>query len=273
MIHYHTSPIATANSGPGYDPNTPAPGGLVAHVLFDAPSRMNAMNRAMWHELRRIFTQILPENTDVRCVVLAGSAGHFCAGGDISEYPEFRFDSEKLRFFHEEEVAPALHAILQCDVPVIAHIEGSCMGAGLEIACCSDIRIAHPDSRFGAPIAKLGFPMALQELAIVLAAAGPATVRAMLLEAAILDAQTLLQRGFLHAVVDDVAQTVRDKTQRIGRLAPQSLRLNKQALRLLQNNPSGPALTTYLASAYDYADSAEHREGISAFIAKRPPLF
>src|SRR4051812_8667477 len=115
--------------------------GPVAFVTLSHPGRLNAMSRQMWRELRAVFERI-HASAEWRCVVLCGEAGAFCAGGDISEYPEFRFDEAALHDFHESDVWGGLHAILACDVPVVAQLEGACMGAGMEIASCCDIRIA-----------------------------------------------------------------------------------------------------------------------------------
>ncbi|WP_296491423.1 enoyl-CoA hydratase/isomerase family protein [Rhodoferax sp.] len=242
----------------------------VAHVTLSYPRRFNAMSRAMWRDLRSAFERI-QGMTDVRCVLVAGDGAHFCAGGDISEYTSFRFHEAALREFHEVEVWGALSAMLACDVPLVAQIEGNCMGAGVEIASCCDIRLAAESARFGAPIARLGFPMAPREAALVAREAGLATSRQMLLEAAVFSAPDMLQRGFLSRVVADVdvSAVAQATVRRISELAPQAARLNKQTLRAL-NHGQLPGL---LATAYDYADSAEQREGISAFLEKRPPRF
>jgi enoyl-CoA hydratase len=281
--------------------------GAVATITLCNPARRNAMTRSMWRALRSVaeslnryehssdLTTAHGDLQPIRCVIVQGEAGHFCAGGDISEYPEFRFNAASLQAFHESDVAPALHALLACDMPVIAQIEGHCMGGGLEIAACCDIRIAGQGAMFGAPIAKLGMPMAPQELAIVLRAAGEATVREMLLEARSLEAQQMLQRGFVQRVVADsaVAQEAQATAQRICTLSPQAARLNKQALRqfymknkalshmdIAQAAMDNVATSAFQAGhdagqtdAYAYANSPEHVEGISAFLAKRPPQF
>ncbi|WP_137916846.1 enoyl-CoA hydratase-related protein [Hydrogenophaga sp. 2FB] len=243
----------------------------LARVTLSNPAKFNAMSRAMWRELKAVFTE-LQGRTDLRCVTVAGKGGHFCAGGDIAEYPGFRFDAEHLRDFHENDVWGGLSAMLACDLPVLAQIEGNCMGAGVEIASCCDIRVAAAGSRFGAPIARLGFPMAPREAQLVAREAGLATAREMLLEAAVLEAGEMKTRGFLHAVLPDaeVAADVLARAQRIARLAPQAARLNKQTLRALG---AGQPVETVVASAYDYADQAEHREGIDAFLTKRQPTF
>ena len=243
----------------------------IARVTLSNPAKFNAMSRAMWRELRQVFTE-LQQRSDVRVVVVVGEGGHFCAGGDIAEYTDFRFHPECLRDFHENDVWGGLSALLACDLPVIAQIEGNCMGAGVEIASCCDIRLAGQGARFGAPIAKLGFPMAPREAELVAREVGLATARQMLLEAAVLDAPTLLARGFLHTVLHDadVPAEAQQRALRITRLAPQAARLNKQTLRALAGGQGAEAL---VPTAYDYADSAEHREGIAAFLAKRAPNF
>ena len=249
--------------------------GPVARVTLSHPGKLDAMSRAMWRELRDAFLAI-QDQRDLRCVVIAGSNGGFCAGGDIAEYPQFRFHPETLRAFHEEDVWGGLSAMLGCEVPVVAQIEGACMGAGLEIACCCDIRIAGSSARFGAPIARLGFPMAPREAQLVAAVAGEATLREMLLEAVQLDAREMKARGFLQRVVpnEDLVLEVQATAERICALAPQAARMNKRLLRRVAGRPADAALPADLAErAYDYATSAEHREGISAFLEKRTPSF
>jgi enoyl-CoA hydratase len=273
--------------------------GQIATLTLRNPARRNAMTRAMWRVLREVMESInssqnnsclssnLEGYSSIRCLIIAGEAGHFCAGGDISEYPEFRFNEDSLRNFHEQDVAPALHALLACNVPIVAQIEGSCMGGGLEIAACCDIRIAGQGASFGAPIAKLGMPMAPQELAIVLRAAGEATVREMLLEARTFSAAQMHQRGLVQRVVADadVAPEALATAQRIAALSPQAARLNKHAIRqfymqnkpLTQVKPAQAAMKNVVAAAADhpfaYAHSAEHVEGITAFLEKRSPQF
>ena len=243
----------------------------IARVTLSNPSKFNAMSRAMWRELERVFTG-LQQRTGLRAVLVAGEGGHFCAGGDIAEYTDFRFHPEGLRDFHENDVWGGLSAMLACDLPIVAQIEGNCMGAGVEIASCCDIRVAGQGARLGAPIAKLGFPMAPREADLVARELGLATARQMLLEAAVLDAPTMLVRGFVQTVAPDgdVADEALQHARRITRLAPQAARLNKQTLRALAGGQAAAAL---LPTAYHYADSAEHREGIAAFLAKRPPVF
>ncbi|TDS85082.1 enoyl-CoA hydratase-related protein [Comamonas sp. JUb58] len=238
-------------------------------VVLAHPGKRNAMSRAMWRQLRSVFED-LQRQPGLRCIVLQGEGEAFCAGGDISEYADFRFQHESLAAFHEGEVWPALHAMLQCDVPLVAAIDGACMGAGVELASCCDTRLATDRAQFGAPIAKLGFPMAPKEAALVLSQVGPAKTRQMLLEAAVFGAEQMLASGFLsqvHPAAQLQAQLERS-VARICGLAPQAARMTKQLLRALAE---GDAQAPVLQQPYAYADSAEHREGIAAFVAKRSP--
>ena len=256
--------------------------GAVAWVTLSHPGKFNAMSRAMWVSLKSVFED-LGGDSGLRCIVVQGEGGHFCAGGDIAEYPGFRFDAQQLQTFHEAEVWGGLQAMLDCDVPIVAHIQGNCMGAGVEIASCCDLRLASTQARFGAPIARLGFPMAPREAALVARAVGDTTARAMLLAAEVFDAQHMQAQGFLLRTFPDaeLADHVHALVQRMAGLAPQAARMNKQTFRAL-NWPQAPVeyaqvaiknIANKMSEAYAYADSPEHREGIQAFLDKRPPNF
>lgn len=262
-------------------------GGRLAVVTLSNPAKLNAMSRHMWQQLSSVFNSI-SGNKYAGCVLISGAPcgdlNAFSAGGDISEYPSFRFNEASLRDFHETDVWGGLQAMLNCDVPIVAQIEGACMGAGVEMASCCDIRIAGASAKFGAPIAKLGFPMAPKEAEVVVRAVGELTAREMLLEAAVLDAPTMLQRGFLNRVVPDaeVASSAMQSVNRILALAPQAARLNKQTFSginkplagvFVADNAINSIVNSAIDNPYAYADSAEHQEGINAFIAKRKPVW
>jgi enoyl-CoA hydratase/carnithine racemase len=252
----------------------PAADDGVARVLLAHPGKLNAIDIAMWRALRTLFEtlQALPIAEAPRAIVVSGADGQFASGGDIVEFANFRFDEARLHDFHEHIVAPALHAMLNCDIPLFAQIEGACIGGGFEIAACCDIRVCGASSRFGAPIAKLGFPMAPGELELLVTVAGAATLREMLLEARLFDAARALQLGLVHAVAADdaVAAQTLQRARHAATLSPQAARINKRTLR--QIAAGGPS-AEHRRAHFDYADSAEHREGVTAFIEKRPAQF
>ena len=246
----------------------------IAHVVLANPGKLNAIDIAMWRELRALFERLQAEPVDTapRVVIVRGAGGQFASGGDIHEFARFRFDEAQLRDFHEHTVAPALHAMLACDIPLLAQIDGACIGGGFEIAACCDIRVCGATSRFGAPIARLGFPMAPGELALLARVASGPVLREMLLEARLLDAARAWQLGLVHAVIadDQVAALALQRATAMAALSPQAARINKRSLR--QIAASGPTASERHAH-FAYADSAEHREGIAAFIEKRVPRF
>jgi enoyl-CoA hydratase len=251
--------------------------GQLATVTLSNPGKQNAISVAMWQELRRVFLALQFE-PGLRCIVLRGADGHFAAGADISEFAGFRFEEPSLRHYHEQIIAPALDAIWQCDVPIIAAIEGSCVGGGLEIAACCDLRIATSDASFGAPIAKLGFAMAPLELHAVVRAVGFANARELLLFGGLWTAQQALDRGLLAAVVNatELIADIDNRKSQVLKLSAQSLRLNKQTLRAFSQAQLPPSTALALsadAATFAYAATADHREGIAAFLAKRAPKF
>ncbi len=252
---------------------TPPDAAGIARLTLANPGKLNALSVAMWRELRAHVARLNAQGGGVRVVIVAGEGGQFASGGDIEEFAQFRFDAETLARFHEEDVRPALQALQDCDLPLVAQIDGACIGGGLEIAACCDIRIAGNSARLGVPIARLGFPLAPAELEMVAAVIGPTVLRELLIEARVLDANEALARGLVTRVVADadVAAHTRAAAVRIAELSPQALRLNKRALRQFTHSPRSSHAER--APHYAYAASDEHREGLAAFNEKRKPRF
>ena len=245
----------------------------VAVLTLSNPGKLNAVNVAMWRELRQIFDGLDAREPDLRCVIVRGEGGTFVSGGDIEEFPAFRFEPDTVRDFHENIVAPALDAMYRCDIPLVAQIERACVGGGLEIAGCCDIRIAGESSRFGAPINKLGFSMYPGEMAGLLALVGPAVVLEILLEGRILDAREALQKGLLTRVVDDerVFEEAAVSAERIRAGAPLVARWHKQWVRRLTTGV--PLSEEEKRRAFDFLATEDYREGLAAFSEKRTPVF
>jgi len=253
----------------------PADAQGIARLQFSHPGKLNALSVQMWRDLRALIEGLNALHPDAgpRVVIVQGDGGSFVAGADIEEFPDFRFDAETLAHYHEEVVAPALNALLDCERPLVAQIEGACVGGGLEIAACCDIRLCGASSRFGVPIAKLGFPMAPLEVEIVARVIGETTLRELLLEARVLGADEARERGLVTRVVadDQVAAEALTAAERMAALSPQALRLNKRALH--QFARAQGSSRDERAPHYAYAPSAEHREGLAAFNEKRPARF
>lgn len=246
--------------------------GQLAWVTLSHPGRLNAITVRMWRELRDVFTRIAADDA-LRCVIVRGEGGNFAAGADIREFPAERADAAGVQRYHREILAPALMAVAQCPQPVVAQIEGVCVGGGLEIACQCDLRIAGESARFGVPINRLGFPMAPDEMRGLLALAGRAATLAILLEGRVFDAAEARDLGLLTRIVADaeVAAQARRSAERICQGAPLAARINK---RLSARLAQGGALTEAECQDYfSYADSRDHKEGVRAFLAGVDPHF
>ncbi len=247
--------------------------GGVAAITLTNPAKLNAVNAAMWRGLATAMQEIAAD-PGVRCVILRGAGDEaFAAGGDIEEFLTVRASVDDALHYHDELVATALTAIRDCAVPTVAAIRGACIGGGLEIAGCCDIRIAAESARFGAPINRLGFSMYPGEMAGLLALVGPAVVLEILLEGRILSAPEALQKGLLSRVVADEA--VFDEAAacaaRICAGAPLVARWHKQWVkRLMSGAPLG---AEEKRAAFDFLATDDYREGIEAFLAKRTPVF
>lgn len=247
--------------------------GALATVTLSNPDKLNAVDAQMWRDLRAAMTA-LASDPQVACVLLRGDGDKaFAAGGDIEEFLTVRATVDDALHYHEDLVAAALNAVRACLVPTVAMIRGACIGGGLEIAGCCDIRIAGESARFGAPINRLGFSMYPGEMAGLLDLVGPAVLLEILLEGRILGAREAQQKGLLTRVVDDeqVEPEARATVDRILAGAPLVARWHKQWVHRLMDGE--PLTAEEKRAAFDFLATEDYREGLAAFLAKRKPRF
>ena len=247
--------------------------GALATVALGNPEKLNAVDAGMWRGLKDAFHS-LALDPGLACVVLRGAGDKaFAAGGDIEEFITVRATVDDALHYHEELVAAALNAIRACPVPTVAVIQGACIGGGLEIAGCCDIRIAGESSRFGAPINRLGFSMYPGEMAGLLDLVGPAVLLEILLEGRILDAPEALRKGLLTRVVEDtqVDNEARATVDRILAGAPLVARWHKQWVHRLMD--ATPLSDAEKRAAFAFLATEDYQEGLTAFLAKRKPNF
>lgn len=247
--------------------------GAVGRVTLDTPHKQNALSVETWHQLRQAFAELALRD-DIHCIVLRGAGGNFAAGADITEFPRERFDVTSGRRYHLEIIGPALQAIRDAPQPVIAAIEGSCVGGGLEITSVCDVRLAARGSRFGAPVGKLGFPLALPELVPMLRLVGIALASDLLLTGRLLDADEALAAGLVQRVVaaDGFDALVDEVVQAVLAGSPLASRLNKRNLRMLAEQGGGYT-EAQLEESFGFFRSDDYTEGLNAFLARRKPIF
>jgi enoyl-CoA hydratase len=246
-------------------------GGL-ATVVFDTPDRMNALDRDGWQALADLVENLSGDES-IRCVAFRGMGRNsFSAGSDISSFPDQRTTSADVRSY-AAAIDTALLAIWNCPHPTLAVIQGVCVGGGLEIAACCDIRICSAGSRFGAPINRLGLTMSHAELTPLVRTLGASAVLAMLLEGAVFGADHAHQIGLIHRVVpsDDLQTEAAETASRISAGAPLVNRWHKKFIRQLQ---TGSHLgEDEIAEGYAAFASDDYAEGVNAFLEKRDPQF
>jgi enoyl-CoA hydratase len=247
--------------------------GNIATVILSNPGKMNALNAAMWRELKQVMDGLHGDES-LRCVVIRGEGKVFAAGGDIEEFLSERNNYEQALKYHGEWVAGALNSITACRHPTVALIHGPCMGGGLEVAGQCDLRIAGESAKFGAPIQRLGFSMAHTELAGLLQLTGPAVALEILLEGRILTSTEAYVKGLVTRVISDdkVDDEAYATARRIAAGAPLVARTHKQLVRRLMLTDL-PMTEEEIRANLSYLDSADYHEGLAAFLEKRTPNF
>jgi enoyl-CoA hydratase/carnithine racemase len=168
----------------------------VATVVLDRSHKLNAMTKSMWQQLGETIAELSAED-DLRCIVLRGAGTRsFSPGNDIGEFEYERANVEQARAYGAI-MAGTIDALGNCRPPLVASIHGICVGGGLEIACCCDIRICGASSRFGVPVNKLGLVMSPPELEGLVRLVGRAAALEILLEGRIFDAEKALRMGLV----------------------------------------------------------------------------
>jgi len=246
--------------------------GAVATVVLNRPEKLNALTKPMWRALGETVTQLSSDDA-VRCIVLRGAGEKaFSPGNDIGEFARER--SNKAQAI---EYGAIMHATARafdnCRHPIVAQIQGICVGGGLEIAALADIRICGESSRFGAPIKNLGLVMAYAEMAPLVRLVGPNVALEILLEGRIFDAVEAKDKGLVTRIVPDadVEAEARASAQRIADGAPLVARWHKKFARRLADLQ--PLTQAERDECFDCFDTEDFRIGYAAFLAKKKPEF
>ena len=247
--------------------------GPTAWITLDNAARMNAMTAAMWEALPALVARAAGE-PDVRVIVVRGAGSKaFCAGADISEFETARTAETAAKYDALNEAA--FHALLSCPKPVIAMIQGFCMGGGLAIALCCDMRFADEASQFAIPAAKLGIGYNARWMRPILAAVPPASAKEMLYTGRRFSAAEALAMGLVSRVVPaaEVEATVRALADEIAGNAPLTVSAAKLVIDEIVRHPETPDMAKLDAAVATCFESEDYIEGRRAFLEKRKPVF
>ena len=254
------------------DPILTARDGAIATVTLNKPEKLNALSQAMWARLGEVM-RTLDADDSVRCVVLRGAGDKaFAAGADISEFHAERSNSAQAKRYSDTGIG-WMHAVARCRHPTVALIQGACVGGGLLIASQCDLRICNESARFGVPVKNLGLTESYDELQAMMRVIGAAASLEILLEGRIWGAREACEKGLVNRVVPDdkVEEEAYATARRIADGAPLVARWHKKFIHRLQEPQ--PLTAAERDEGYACFDTADFREGVAAFLAKRKPQF
>jgi enoyl-CoA hydratase/carnithine racemase len=246
--------------------------GAVATLLLDQPAKRNAMTRAMWRALPPLIEQATADDA-IAVLRVEGAAGHFCGGADIGEFAEV-YATPASTAAANADIAAAADALAGFPKPSVAVIRGACVGGGVALALACDLRFAADDARFAVTPAKLGLIYSQSDTARLMRAVGAARAKDLLFTARLVDAAEALRIGLVEEVTaPDALEAL--VTARLAPLAGGSrpaLRAIKAMVAAIEAGAArdDPTLAALFQESFAGAD---FREGYSAFLGKRAPVF
>jgi enoyl-CoA hydratase len=242
----------------------------IGRVTFNRPQARNAFTFEMYERLAQICGEANADRS-IKVLVFQGSGDKaFASGTDINQFRAFTTPEHALEY--ESRIDRVLTEIEQCRVPIIAAINGACTGGGAGIASCCDLRIGTKTAKIGFPIARtLGNCLSMSNISRLTALIGPARVKDIMFTARLVGAEEAAAIGLLNEVVEDIAALQRRADELavlIAGNAPLTLNATKQALVRLQRRLTREEGEDLILMCYM---SRDFREGLDAFLSKRPP--
>ncbi|MBI3650070.1 MAG: enoyl-CoA hydratase/isomerase family protein [Acidobacteria bacterium] len=247
----------------------------LAYLVINRPESRNAVNAQVWRALAE-QANALAEDEEIRVIIIRGAGDKaFISGADVAEFPALRANAD-LTAEYDRLANTALQALMDAPQPVIAMINGACFGGGVLLALTCDLRFASDRAKFAIPAGRLGlaypFEMGVRRLVNLVGAAHAAD---LLFSSRVLEASEAHQLNMLNRVLPDaeLERFTRDYALQISASAPLSLAAHKLAIQQAMLNASESAVQRVEAAVRHCLDSADYREGIAAFLEKRPPQF
>ena len=249
--------------------------GAAGHVIFNNPERYNAVSLEMWDAVELALTNFA-ENDQVRVVILSGEGGKaFVSGADISKFEKERGSKDATEHYNAR-LKVVYNIIENYPKPTIAMIDGHCIGGGLNLAACTDFRIASAKSRFAMPAAKLALGYPFDAIRRLVNAVGAASAKQLMFTAGSIDAEAALRLGLIQEVVSEDALSARvtELADNIADNAPLTIRAMKYiATQVMHPDPAGRDLARCDEMVAACFASDDYVEGRTAFMEKRKPDF
>lgn len=248
--------------------------GAVLTITLNRPEARNAMNSQMVRELNQVFDAIRDER-GIRVVVLRGSGGIFCAGGDIKDMARSgeALPGEDAMRARNRSFGALCRKVDAAPQAVIAVVEGAAMGGGFGLVCVSDIAIARENARFAMPEVTLGIVPA-QIAPFVVARIGMTEARRHALTGERIDGARARELGLVHYLVsgpEEAEATLREVIGQLMNAAPGSIAATKALLSSIAETPAEELLDRAADLFMAAVRGPEGREGTRAFVEKRKP--
>ncbi len=247
--------------------------GHLAWIVADNPARMNALTAAMWQALPGHIATATAD-PEVRVVILRGAGDKaFSAGADISEFESARTGDAAKTYDALNDAA--FTALTTCPKPVIAMIHGFCLGGGLGLALCCDMRIGDDASQYAIPAAKLGIGYNARWVRPILAAVPPSRAKELLFTGRRYRSAEAEAMGLVTRLVPsaDLEAATRALAAEIAANAPLSVMAAKRVIDEIVRHPETPDMARLDASVAACFASDDYAEGRRAFLEKRKPVF
>jgi enoyl-CoA hydratase len=244
----------------------------VGYITFNRPQARNALTFAMYERLAEICNKA-NEDRSIRALLLTGAGDKaFAAGTDISQFRAF--DKEQDALDYEARIDRVMNAIERCRVPTIAAIHGACTGGGASIAASCDLRIASKSMKYGFPVARtLGNCLSMASYARLVYLVGPALVKDIVFQSRLIEGAEALAKGLVSELLEDQAALMKraeELTRLVASHAPLTLQATKEAILRLRPTVKHGEGNDLVLMCYM---SQDFREGMSAFLEKRKPVW
>lgn len=247
----------------------------VGTITLNRPDARNALTWGMYADLERLVREA--PSTGARCLVVTGADPAFCSGDDVRQVMGGGAEGKAPLSTAERtpRLTPAADALLHCDLPVVAAVNGAAVGWGMELAMMADIRVASERARFGELFVLRGLVSDVAGIGRLAQLVGRERAAELLFTGDVIDAATAHQAGLVGRVVphDDLLPTAHGIAARIAANPPLAVQQLKAGLRRAVDpdwHDLGAWVSATLANLFTTAD---HREGVRAFLEKRPPVF
>ncbi len=245
--------------------------GAVVLVKLNRPKSLNCFNENLFAEMDRVLS-LIENDGEIRCVVVAGAGAHFSAGIDLQFLGTTTSQWSARNVFQLHNLFSRWEALPQ---PVICAIHGACMGAGLEFALATDIRLAAEDAKFSMPEVKFGLSPDLGGSQRLPRTVGPSQAKRLMLSCETIDAQEAARIGLVDELLEpsQLMERAMKLANTIANQPPLAVRFGKTAVNLAMESSKNAGLLFEQVQSIFTLGTDDKNEAVAAFIEKRMPVF